>query len=74
MDIGIYADRETLLKIAEQIRIAFEGTSGHTDTVVYGKPNSILSSDGISVTFSNDDSEPDDGGYQGGEVLVDVNE
>jgi hypothetical protein len=72
MDIGIYTDRATLLKIAEQIRSTFADSSGHTDTLVYGQTNELTDPDEVRITFSNDDSEPEDGGYQNGGVIVEV--
>lgn len=73
-DITIGASRKRLLEIADQLKEAFgAGSTGHTDTVVYAHHNSAAKGE-VVLTFSNDDAEPGDGGYQGDEIIVDIDE
>jgi hypothetical protein len=69
-DVGIYGSRQRLLEIAEQIRKTFESIEGSTDTVVYAISNN--SDREVVITFSNEDSEPGDGGYLDNNVVVDI--
>jgi hypothetical protein len=76
-DIYVSGSRKALLAVADQIKDTFADTAGHTETTIYAKPNSTTSTDEYRISFSNDDAEPDDGGYQGdtvNDIMVDVDE
>jgi hypothetical protein len=71
--LTIGASRARLLEIARQVHDAFGplGPGEHTELVIDAQTNSTAATE-VQITFSNDDAEPQDEGFAGDEVTVDL--
>jgi len=64
-DVGIYGSRAALSKMTRQLKEACADTSRRIDVTFYARLNTTRLPREVRLHFSNDDSEPEDGGRQG---------